>query len=123
MSTGNDRRGADPKGTREGRSVEPPSALRYAIALAEARSYLAALADTSPVEQSIAYEHLLLELDAMNGGRVPATFSIAGSLLELNRRLEARLEDLGDLGGDTLSIELILTQLDEIRSAEQGPPK
>lgn len=103
--------------------MEPPSALSYAIALAEARSCLAALADTSPFEQSIAYEHLLLELDAMHGGCVPATFPIAGSLLELNRRLEARLEDLGDLGVDTLSIELLLSQLDEIRSAEQGPPK
>lgn len=97
--------------------------LRYAATLAEARSYLAALADTSPFEPSVAYEHLLLYLYGMHGGLVPATFPIAGSLPELHRRPEARLEDLGDLGGDTLSLELILARLDEIRpQAERGPP-
>lgn len=101
--------------------MQVPITLRYAATLAEARSCLGALADASPFEPSIAYEHLLLELDAMHDGLCPATFPIAHSPPELHRRLEARLEDLCDLGGDPLLIELILAQLDEIRPrAEPG---
>jgi len=95
-------------------------ALAYARNLAEARSCLAALADASPYETSIEYEHLLLELDAMHGGHGPATFPVAGSLSELHRRVEARLEDLSDLGADPLNIELILARLDEIRPPAYG---
>lgn len=41
--------------------------LAYAIALAEARSCLAALVDTaSAFEESIRYEHLLFDLDALH---------------------------------------------------------
>lgn len=94
--------------------------LNYARNLAEARSCLAGLADMSPYETSIAYEHLLLELDAMHGGHGPATFPVAGSLSVLHRRVEARLEDLSDLGADPLNIELILARLDEIRPPADG---
>lgn len=103
--------------------MQVPMTVRYAATLADARSSLAALADASPFEWSIAYERLLLDLDAIHGGLVPATFPIADSLPELRRRLEARLEDLSDLGGDPLLLELILAQLDEIRPrAEPGSP-
>jgi len=88
--------------------------------LAEARSCLAALADTSSFERSVEYEHLLLELDAMHGGQGPATFPAPGSHLELHRRVEARLEDLSHLGADPLRIELILARLDEIRPATES---
>jgi len=94
--------------------------LAYARNLAEARSCLAGLADMSQYETSIEYEHLLLELDAMHGGHGPATFPVAGSLSELHRRVEARLEDLSDLGADPLRIELILAASDEIRPPADG---
>lgn len=93
-STGDDCREADPRGTRERRGVEAPLTLRYATTLAEARSCLAALADASVFERSIAYEHLLLELDAMHDGPGPTAFPVADSLPEPHRRLEARLVDL-----------------------------
>ena len=94
--------------------------LGYTRSLAEARSCLAALADTSPFGRSVAYEHLLLELEAMNGGHGPATYLVPGSHLELHRRVEARLEDLSHLGADPLRIELILARLDEIRRATES---
>jgi hypothetical protein len=60
----------------------------------------------------------------MHGGDGPATFPIAGSPPELHRRLEARLEDLSEIGADPLRIELLLAGLDEIRlAAERGPPR
>src|SRR4051812_17622925 len=92
----------------------------YASQLAEARSCLAALADASPFELSVEYEHLLLELDAMHGGHGPATFPVTGSLSELHQRVEARLEDLSGLGADPLRIELTLARLDEIRTTAEG---
>jgi len=95
--------------------------LNYARTLAEARSCLAAaLADASRFELSIEYDHVLLELDALHGGHGPATFPIAGSLMDLRRRAEVRLEDLADLGADPLNIELILARLDEIRPPADG---
>ena len=56
----------------------------------------------------------------MHGGHGPATFPVPGSLAELHRVLEARLEDLADLGADPLRIELILARLDEIRPTAEG---
>ncbi len=101
-----------------------PMTLGYAIEFAEARSCLAALANTSPYERSIAYEHLLFDIDAMIGGRGPATFPIAGSPPELHRRLEGRLQHLSEIGADALRIELLLAGLDEIRlTAERRPPR
>lgn len=85
---------------------------------------MAALADTSPHERPIAYEHLLRDLDAMHGGHAPATFPIGGSAPELHRRLEVRLGYVADIGADPLTIELLLAGLDEIHlPAERGPPR
>ena len=104
--------------------MAPSTTLGYARQLAEARSCLAALADASPFERSVECEHLLLELDAMNGGRGPATYPVPGSLAELHLRVEGRLEDRSDLGADPLGIELILAGLDEIRpTAEDVSPE
>lgn len=104
--------------------MDSPMTLGYARHLAEARSCLAALADTSPFERSVEYEHLLLELDAMHGGHGPATFPVSGSFSELHQCVEARLEDLSDLGANPLRIELILARLDEMRpTADGGSPE
>lgn len=80
--------------------MNTPMTLGYAMKLAEARSCLAALANAAPYERSIEYKHLLLDLDTMHGGDCPATFPIGGSPPDLHRRLEARLEELCEIGAD-----------------------
>jgi hypothetical protein len=46
--------------------------LNHAVALAECRSYLAALADTAPSgEASLEYQDVLLQLDGLNSGHLP----------------------------------------------------
>lgn len=47
--------------------------LPHAHTLAQARSYLAALADqASTIDASSAYEHVLIELDRLHGDESPA---------------------------------------------------
>ncbi len=83
--------------------------LAHAIALAEARSCLAALADTaSDIYQSNHYERLLVDLDGLHPigpGLAPTT----GTKAELLDRLEAAVDQMIDLGGDGLNLELLLT--------------
>ncbi len=103
----------------------------YAHALADVRSCFAALADLSRYDRSIEYEQLLLDLDAMHGGLFPASYPVTGSLADLNRRTDARLDELAHHGADPLTIELLLARLEEIgrshardlphRSAHIGP--
>jgi hypothetical protein len=48
--------------------------LAHAVVLAEARSYVAALADHAlTLDGSLEYERVLLELDALHGGVFPPT--------------------------------------------------
>ena len=95
----------------------------YTHALADVRSCLAALADQSRFDPSIAYEQLLLDLDAMHGGLFPAAYPVTGTVPELHRRIEARLDELAHLGADALTVELISARLDEIgRSQARDPP-
>lgn len=89
--------------------------LAYATALAEARSCLAALADlVSDVYESSHYDRLLIELDGLHLFG-PALSPITGTKAELRDRLEAAIDVMLDLGGDGLSLELLL-----IRAVE-GP--
>ena len=71
--------------------------LAYAVALAEARSCLAALADSAPTfDESVHYEHLLLDLDSLHPfgpGLFPTTGTKAGLLI----RLEAAVDRMLDL--------------------------
>lgn len=87
---------------------------RYAQVLAEPRSCLSALADLSPYDSSMAYEHLLLDVDELHGGRVPALHMVTGTLADLRCQAEAWLAELADLGADPLTIELLLVRLDEV---------
>jgi len=88
-----------------------PMSLTYAIALAEARSCLAALADgATDFDESIHFEHLLLDLDALHGDDAPALSARVGDRTELLRRLEAAVDRMLDLGGDGLSLEILLAQ-------------
>ncbi len=87
-----------------------PMSLAYAIALAEARSCLAALADTADdFDESVHLEHLLLDLDAMHMD-YPGLYPLDGDRSQLLRRLEVALDRMLDLGGDGLSLELLLAQ-------------
>lgn len=82
--------------------------LVYARALAEARSCLAALADrAADVEQASYFERLLIALDQLhpNGS---ATYPLDGDDADLIGRLELAVDRMVDLGGDALSLELLL---------------
>lgn len=89
--------------------------LAHAVTLAEARSYLAALADCArTVEGSIAYERVLLQLDLVHGDRAPAHEDILPGVLPadmLYRLAVKTIEDLVRHGVDALQIELVLAAL------------
>ncbi|MGH3119195.1 MAG: hypothetical protein ACRDQ2_19170 [Gaiellales bacterium] len=90
--------------------------LPHAQTLAQARSYLAALADqASTIDASSAYEHVLIELDRIHGDECPA--ADAGELTEDRAILLAvatsALEDLELYGIDPLTIELVIAMLDD----------
>ena len=85
--------------------------LAYAIPIAEARSCLATLADVAiDFDQSVLYEHLLLDLDALHGDDAPALSARVGDRTELLRRLEAAVDRMRNLGGDGLSLEILLAR-------------
>ena len=84
--------------------------LAYAIALAQARSCLAALADAAPdICESSHYERLLIELDGLHPVG-PALSPIHGTKDELLDRLEVAVDQMISLGGDGLSLELLLVR-------------
>lgn len=88
--------------------------LAHAQTLAQARSYVAALADrTTATEASSAYEHALLELDSVHGDDCPA-LDTAGLTDDRNILLAfatSAIEELEQHGVDILSVELILATL------------
>ena len=89
-------------------------------ALAEARSHLAALADTAVTfEASVEYERVLLQLDSIHGGDVPG---VDASGLTDDRNVlfsiaESAIEELVDF--DALQIELVLAMLIAARELDQ----
>lgn len=90
--------------------------LGHALALSEARSHLAALADgASTVEASSAYEHVLIELDRIHGDQSPA---IEPEPIPTGRDLLAvaasmAIDLLVEHGVDELHVELLLAMLDD----------
>jgi hypothetical protein len=96
--------------------------LAHAQRLVEARSYIAALADSArTVEASSAYEHVLIELDRLHGDESPA---LSTDGLTTNRDVlfavaNSAVEDLQCYGLDALDIELLLTRLDEAHSLDR----
>lgn len=92
-------------GWAQGRAM--PMTLAYAIALADARSCLAALADAATdFDESVQLEHLLLALDALHPDG-PALYAVAGDRGALFDRLDAAVDRMQALGGDLLSLELL----------------
>lgn len=87
-----------------------PMSLAYAIAVAEARSCLAALADdATDFDESIHFEHLLLDLDSMHEpDGYPSLYPLLGSRPDFLSHLEAAVDQMLDLGGEGLSLGLLL---------------
>lgn len=85
-----------------------PMAFAYVEAYAAARSCLGALADISDFDDSCRYERLLIDLDGIHGGHFPATYPIPGTRPELLANLEDEVDRMIELGGDGLSLELLL---------------
>ena len=97
--------------------------LAHAQTLAQARSYVAALADQAvTIEASSAYERVLLELDRVNGDDCPALDS--GDLADERDVLLAvasnAVEQLENYGTDPLSVELILAMLVDAHDLDIG---
>lgn len=90
--------------------------LAHAVTLAEARSYLAALADhAGSTDGSIEYDRVLLQLDSLYGDDIPVISPVpvedAGDRGALFAVTESAIENLADHGVDALSVELVLDML------------
>jgi hypothetical protein len=92
--------------------------LSHAVTLAEARSYVAALADNARTfDASVEYEHVLLELDTIHGGEVPPITEVFTDKRDvLYTVAEAVIEELVEHGVDGLLVELILARLEDARA-------
>ena len=90
--------------------------LPQALTLAQARSYVAALADQADsIDASSAYEHVLIELDHIHGDESPG---LDPSGLPQDRAIllavaTSAIEELEQHGVDPLSVELVLAMLDD----------
>ena len=95
--------------------------LAHAVTLAEARSYVAALADNARTfDASVEYEQVLLELDTIHGGAVPPITEVLTDKSDvLYTVAEAAIEELADHGVDALAVELILARLEDARALDR----
>lgn len=97
--------------------------LDHARTLSRARSRVAELADQARTfEASVAYERVLLELDAIHGDDAPAldTDATPDARDRLFGRAGAAIEEFLDHGIDALQIELLLDLLEVARGMD-GP--
>lgn len=83
-------------------------AVTYWEAYAAARSCLSALADLPAVDDPARFDSLLIALDGMHGGVFPCTYPMAGTAADLLARFENAVDRMIDLGGNALSLELVL---------------
>lgn len=92
----------------------------HAVLLAEARSYVAALADLADsFDGALEYERVLLQLDWLHGGTVPPTTAVP----TVDRALlyevaESAIGSLADHGVDGLELEICLAMLDAAYSLD-----
>lgn len=99
--------------------------LAHAVTLAEARSYIAALADEATTfDSSVEYEHALLYLDLIHGPDVPAldTEGLTDDQDILHAIAVSAVKELTDHGVDKLQIELLLDMLDVARDRDNPDP-
>ena len=96
--------------------------LAHAIVIAEARSYIAALADAATtVHASVAYDRALIYLDSVHGDAVPALTDVpVGCSLTLYRLAQQTVTDLGTFGLDPLHIELTHAYLADAWALDRG---
>jgi len=95
--------------------------LAHAVTLAEARSYVAALADlTRNFDASVEYERVLLQLDWIHGDEFPGldTTGLTDDRDVLYAVAESAIEELADHGVDPLQVELVLDMLDAARAKD-----
>ena len=95
--------------------------LAHAVTLAEARSYIAALADEAATfDGSVEYEHALLYLDLIHGEDVPAldTHGLTDDRAILHAIAVSAVKELADHGVGRLQIELLLDMLDVARDRD-----
>ena len=94
--------------------------LAHAVTLAEARSYVAALADLAHTfDASVEYERALLQLDWIHGDHVPGMGPVFVDRREvLFTVAEAAIEDLVGHGVDALRVELVLDMLHAARAKD-----
>ena len=95
--------------------------LAHAVTLAEARSYVAALADlTRNFDASVEYERILLQLDWIHGDEFPGldTTGLTDDRDVLYAVAESAIEELADHGVDALQVELVLDMLGAARAKD-----
>lgn len=87
--------------------------LAHAVTLAEARSYVAALADNAiTIDASIAYDRVLLQIDFIHGDYIPGINPVAVTDRDVLLTVAgSAIEDLVDHGVDGLTVELVLDML------------
>lgn len=94
--------------------------LTHAIALAEARTYIAALANAaSTLDASAAYEQALNYLDSIHVDDVPAldTHRLIDDRAALHALAESAIAQLVGHGVDGLQVELLFAMLEGARLA------
>jgi hypothetical protein len=97
--------------------------LPHAQTLAQARSYVAALADRAlTLDASSAFERALLELDRVHGDECPAldTEDLTDDRDTLLAIASNAIEELENYGIDPLSVELILVMLVDAHDLDIG---
>jgi hypothetical protein len=95
----------------------------HELALAEVRTYLAALADQAVTAKAAStYEHALLAVDNVHGDTVPAVDRTCVQLDPDNlfERAMSAVESLAIHGVDELQIELVLAMLSDARSSDSA---
>jgi hypothetical protein len=94
----------------------------HAVALVEARSNIAALADLAgTLESSSAYERALVELDRLHSDDVPAidALAVTEDRDTLLSAATTAVQRLADFGVDPLHVELLLSALAEARACDE----
>lgn len=95
--------------------------LAHAVTLAEARSYIAALADEAATfDSAVEYEHALLYLDLIHGDDIPAldASGFTDDRAILHAIAVSAVKELTDHGVDKLQVELLLDMLDVARDRD-----
>jgi hypothetical protein len=94
--------------------------LSHAVALAEARSYVVALARRAQTfEASMEYERVLLQLDWLHGGVVPRATEVPTSDRTILFEIASEaIENLTRHQVDRLELEICLAMLDDARAMD-----